>query len=254
MTATKTVSIATCLYGRTEFLPQLVRLVAAQDYPHAYTEWIILDDSPEENTTFKALPLLDRHGPFGPPLDGIIPLSLDGIAVYYYHLRFKIPLGTKRSALNSKCRGDYIAIFDDDDYYPPCRLSHGVAQLRANPQYALAGSSRLFIYAVKTGLIYQVGPFGANHATAATLIYTRTYGLTHDFGQGHCAEETVFTKQFTEPLLQLDPRQTILVMAHGANTIDKHPFLTQARGTALRLTDFIKDLRSLSLDFYKEIK
>jgi len=234
------VSITTCLYRRVEFLPNLIAMVRAQDYPHALTEWLLLDDSPEPTALFKTLPLHSAQR------EGVHAFDLDGIAVYYYHQATKIPLGAKRNILNQKAQGDYIVIFDDDDYYPPTRISHGVARLREHPGLALAGANRM--YMAFGPLIYEVGPYGPNHATGASLMYTRQYAQTHRFDGTNVAEESPFTNHWTEPLVPLDSRQSLLAMAHGRNTINKWDYLRPEKGylnrvihlTNLKLSDFIR--------------
>ena len=39
-----------------------------------------------------------------------------------------------------------ILYMDDDDYYPPERISHAVEKLQKNPRALCAGSSELHIY------------------------------------------------------------------------------------------------------------
>ena len=246
-----TVSITTCLYERGEFLPNLIQQIKNQDYPHALLFWLILDDSKEPNPIFQGYPQRTDS-------TGRVVFDLDGIAVYYYHLPVKQPLGLKRTALNGQCQGDYIAIFDDDDYYPPSRISSSVRALGQNPGYAIAGCSRMYMYFTGQKTIYQIGPYGPNHATAASLIYTRAYAQTHAFKPENQAEEGAFTNGWTEPLLQLDPRQTLLAMAHGKNTINKEQFLGPhylgrlIHVTPLNLVDFIQEPDVLEFFLKKE--
>ena len=84
---------------------------------------------------------------------------------------------------------------------------------------------------------------------AYTKEYTRANRCDEDVAY---AEEIAFTKKYANPLVQLDPRKVMLVMAHKDNTFDKsklrtdtNPFL---RKTTLKMTAFIrtKALR----DFY----
>ena len=41
---------------------------------------------------------------------------------------------------------DYIVFWDDDDYYPPTRVSHAVEMLVSHPEALCAGSSEIYIY------------------------------------------------------------------------------------------------------------
>jgi hypothetical protein len=235
-----TVSIATCVYQRYEFLDKLMSYVITQDYPHHLIEWRILDDSPLKSTLFDALPHMAEGEPSAPT-----PYDLNGIAVYYYYLHRKIPLGVKRNMLSKFCQKDYTLIMDDDDYQHPSRLSHSLTQMQANPRFEIGGVDQMYLYFIASGTCYQVAPHGVNHATAATFIYTRNYGRTHKFSESDTAEETSFTNDWTEPILQLDPKKTLVALCHSKNTVDKTKFLNTPRliKTDLKLEDF-KELKS----------
>ena len=45
----------------------------------------------------------------------------------------KMTLGAKRNYMHRFARGDIIVYMDDDDYYPPTRISHAVETLKNNP-------------------------------------------------------------------------------------------------------------------------
>ena len=54
----------------------------------------------------------------------------------------------------------YVFI-DDDDYYPPERISHAVEVLKANPKALCAGSSAMYIHFKHINKMVQFGaPFG----------------------------------------------------------------------------------------------
>ena len=48
-------------------------------------------------------------------------------------------LGAKRNFIHEKCNGSIIVYMDDDDYYPPDRISHAVEKLQNDKKkrYAL---------------------------------------------------------------------------------------------------------------------
>lgn len=225
------VSIVTCTYNRVQFYENLKKLVAYQDYPHDRLEWIIADDSP--------ISYPDKF-----------PVYLDGISVRYFHLKQKIPLGKKRDFVNMLAKGKYIVNMDDDDFYPPCRVSHAVENL-IKSGYPLAGSTTMFMYFCKDRKIYQFGPYNTSHATAATFAYTKAYADTHTFfdpSNGNYAEESTFTENGKTPMIQLDPMKVVLAVSHTDNTIEKTMFLEAKYGqigrtialTGFQLSDFIK--------------
>jgi len=194
------------------------KIVQAQDYPHSKMEWVIIDDSPEDSSAIFS------------------EKELDGIKVRYIYLKSKIPLAKKRDLLNNAARGEFLINMDDDDYYPPCRVSHAVETLieKGTP---LVGSSKMYMYFSRDRSIYQLGPYRANHGTAATLAYTKAYADKHRYydpncktGQGHFAEEGVFTEGWKHPMAQLDPFKTVLALSHTDNTIEKTMFIEKKYG------------------------
>jgi hypothetical protein len=137
---------------------------------------------------------------------------------------------------------------DDDDFYPPCRVSHAVDALIKSGA-PLAGSSKMFMYFCKDRSIYQLGPYRENHGTAATLAYTKEFASGHfyfDPSNGHYAEEGVFTEGWKHPMVQLDPMKTVLALSHTDNTIEKTMFLDEKMGnvgrtvnnTELKVSDY----------------
>ena len=43
-------------------------------------------------------------------------------------------LGRKRNLMHEKSKGEMIVYMDDDDFYPPNRVSHAVRRLMGNPR------------------------------------------------------------------------------------------------------------------------
>ena len=120
---------------------------------------------------------------------------------------------------------DYIVFWDDDDYYPPTRISSGVEALEKNPDKDIAGSSMMYLLLTRENVLMTTGPFGDHHATAATYTIRRTYAETHQFPDKARGEEYEFTGQWTAKMLQVAPEDTIVVMGHGHNTVDKSDLL-----------------------------
>jgi uncharacterized membrane protein len=54
------------------------------------------------------------------------------------------------------------------------------------------------------------------------LAYKKEYLLTHKHEAGlDRGEEMSFTNNFTEPMIQLDSEDCIVISSHGSNTFDK---------------------------------
>jgi glycosyltransferase involved in cell wall biosynthesis len=167
-------------------------------------EWIIIDDGTDK------IEDLVKHIP----------------QVKYFKYDEKMSLGKKRNLMHDKSKGSIIVYMDDDDYYPPERVSHAVEMLQKNPKALCAGSSELYIYFKHIHKMYKFGPYGPNHATAATFAFWRKllYETRYD-DNASLAEEKAFLKNYTIPFVQLDPIKTILVFSHIHNSFDKKTML-----------------------------
>ena len=98
------VSICTPTFNRRPFITNLIKCVDNQTYPKERMEWIIIDDG-----TDAIEDLVSKH-----------PLAS------YFKFDKKMSLGRKRNVMHKKARGSIIVYMDDDDYYPPERVSHAV--------------------------------------------------------------------------------------------------------------------------------
>ena len=228
------VSVITPTYNRKRFIPYLIQCYKGQTYPKDKMEWIIYDDGSEPvGELFKNLNLPN---------------------VRYIYNPEKQNIGYKRNVLNSESKGDIIIALDDDDYYPPERVSHVVNKFRAQPKYQLAGSSEIFMYYTDNQTIYKFGPYHPNHATNGTMAWTKTYAQSHKYDEHVThAEEKSFLEEYKHPMIQLEPHKTMLVISHSENTFDKkkmreeeNPFVKKSGS---KIKDFIKD--SKLRDFYK---
>ena len=124
--------------------------------------------------------------------------------------------------MHDKCSGEIIIYMDDDDYYPPERVSHAVDRLMNNPDALCAGSSEMHIYFNDLNKMYQCGPYGPNHSTAATFAFRKELLQTVRYNDDEAiAEEKHFLKNYTIPFVQLDVTKTILVFPHIHNSVDK---------------------------------
>ena len=115
---------------------------------------------------------------------------------------------------------------DDDDYYPPERVSHAVDVLQQNRNALCCGSSELYVYFKHINSMYQMGPYGPNHATAGTFAFRKELlNITKYNETASLAEEREFLHEYTIPFAQLNPLKTILVFSHNHNTFDKKKLL-----------------------------
>lgn len=219
------VSVCTPTFNRRPFINALITCFNEQDYPQDRMEWIVIDDGTD-------------------PIEDIIASHP---RVKYFKYDTKMTLGKKRNLMHEKSRGEILVYMDDDDYYPPKRVSHAVEMLMSHPEALCAGSSEIYIYFKHIKQMKRFGPYGPNHATAGTFAFKRKLLKQHKYNDDAClAEERAFLKDYTVPFVQLDPMKVILVFSHEHNTFDKRKLLINAnpdvvRDSPKKVMDFIKD-------------
>jgi len=210
------VSVCTPTFNRRPFIPYLIKCFEHQTYPKENIEWIIIDDGTDKVEDI-FLPLLNKED------------INQKYTVKYFKYDKKMTLGKKRNLAHEKCSGDIILYMDDDDYYPPERITHAVEKLQQNPKAMCAGSSILYIYFKHISKMYQFGPYGPNHSTAATFAFRRELLKETGYDNEAClAEEKKFLKNYTIPFVQLEPTKSILVFSHNHNSFDKKILLSDA--------------------------
>jgi len=212
------VSVCTPTFNRRPFIPIMLHCFNNQTYPKERIEWIIVDDG----------------------TDKVEDLLKDIPQIKYLKYTEKLTLGRKRNILNDNAKGDIIIYMDDDDYYPPERISHAVEMLQQNPKALCAGSSAMFIYFKHIRKMYQFGPYTPTHATAATFAFRKELLRITRFSEKSCvAEEKQFLKDYTIPFVQLDSKKSILVFSHIHNSFDKKELLKQIPNPTIHETTVV---------------
>lgn len=197
-------------YDRKKFLEILIKCIKKQTYKNI-KEWIIIDTSHtgyhktnEDLEEFVQNYYLDTELP----------------NILYYKSK-KENIGGWRNESSKLVSGDIIVCMDDDDYYPPERISHAVEKLK-DKKALIAGCDKLFLYDIHFKKIYQCKGFGEMHSTNNCMAYWREYLDNHKYDELiHNAEENSFTDNFKIPMVQLDPDKTVLQFSHSNNTFNK---------------------------------
>jgi glycosyltransferase involved in cell wall biosynthesis len=222
------VSVCTPTFNRRPFIPIMFECFRNQTYPKNKIEWIIVDDG-----TDKIRDLVETSK---------IP------QIRYFEVDKKMTLGAKRNYMHSFAKGAIIVYMDDDDYYPPERISHAVEKLQENKNALCAGSSEIYIFFKHIQKMIQCGPYGPNHATAGTFAFRKELlNITKYEEHAAVAEERAFLKDYTIPFVQLDPLKSILVFSHEHNTFDKRKMLENPH------PDFLKE-SSKTVDMFIRTK
>jgi glycosyltransferase involved in cell wall biosynthesis len=212
------VTVCTPTFNRRPFIPIMLKCFEHQTYPKDKIEWIIIDDG----------------------TDKIEDLVIHIPQVKYLKYNEKLTLGQKRNIGNDAAKGEIIVYMDDDDYYPPERISHAVDMLKQTPKALCAGSSAMFIHFKHIDKMYQFGPYGPNHSTAATFAFKKELLNQTRFDEVSCvAEERKFLKDYTIPFVQLESKKTILVFSHSHNSFDKKELLNQGPNPSVNETKIL---------------
>lgn len=155
---------------RRAFVARAARIFQAQDYPSL--ELLVLDDG--EASIADLLP----------PDPRIRHLRLPG----------RWTVGDKRNRAIAEARGDYIVHWDDDDWYPPHRISTQVEALRRGAD--LSGTSTLHYWdpAEERAYLYTYRDRGGGRPFVAgnTLAYRRSYWERHRFESVDVGEDARF--------------------------------------------------------------
>jgi glycosyltransferase involved in cell wall biosynthesis len=154
-------------------------------------------------------------------------------------------MGEKLNIAKGRATGDIVVVMDDDDYYPPERVLIAVRALEENPEILVAGCSKTYMYYTDTDEVFCAGPYNDNHALNCTIAFRSSYTGKYDDNEP-CAVERAFLNDFTEDMVQLNSKNTILHIIHSTNTFNaiegrNKGTLGLLRKTHLKLDNFIHD-------------
>jgi glycosyltransferase involved in cell wall biosynthesis len=164
--------LVTCIMptaDRSGLVGQSIRNFLRQDYPHL--ELVVLDDG--------AVPAADA-----------IP---DDPRIRYERLDKRLTVGAKRNLACERAQGDVIVHWDDDDWYPPSRVTEQVRALMDRPA-DVCGTSRLLYYEGSTDRAweyrYNAGP--PRWLAGNTLAYRKDTWRLSRFPDVQVGEDALF--------------------------------------------------------------
>jgi glycosyltransferase involved in cell wall biosynthesis len=170
-------------------------------------------------------------------------------------------LGCLRNIANNTAKGDFIAWMDDDDYYQPQYIEYAVAELSKSSDKLIAGCAVPYIYDVYYKSVHQFDRVDQvdtakrvqSESTVtmnSCMVYKKEYLTNHsyaDLAESH--EEIHFTNGFTEPMIQLNPMKTMLLIHHSDNVLSRSHLIHSSHfnfgagitATRFSLTDLVTD-------------
>ena len=218
-----TVSLLTITQrSRNKCLKNLLDFILQQTY-NGIVEWIIVEGSKTEKDAEENKEFILNEIIINEIIINEIIINKPNFPIKYIGYEEGSKLSDLRNRGNDSCKGDIIICMDDDDYYPPKRVETAVAKLN-NSTKQIAGCSYAYMYHYHLDKLYKFKSFGKNHSTNNCFAYKKEYLLTHRHEAGLVlGEEMSFTNGFTEPMIQLDSEDCIVISSHKSNTFDKTP-------------------------------
>ncbi|HYK05718.1 MAG TPA: glycosyltransferase [Thermoanaerobaculia bacterium] len=184
---------------RRRFVPGAVRAFLAQDYPNL--ELIVVDDG----------------------MDPIRDLLPPGDRFVYVRVQPRKNVGAKRNIACERARGEVIAHWDDDDWYPADRIRTQVKALlekgadicgTAALHFIDRGRDRAWIYRYPAGL----RPWVAGN----TLMYRRAFWRNNPFPDLQVGEDAQFIwRDPRAKVLDLDAPDLCVATVHAGNVSPK---------------------------------
>jgi glycosyltransferase involved in cell wall biosynthesis len=132
-------------------------------------------------------------------------------------------VGAKRNVACASAHGEFIVHWDDDDWYPPDRISRQIAALRAG-HLKICGTSTLFYYdvATKRAWRYRYSSGGRPWVAGNTLAYRKSWWMQHPFPEIQVGEDSRFVWAAPDgAVCDLAAPELCVSRIHGGNTSRK---------------------------------
>jgi glycosyltransferase involved in cell wall biosynthesis len=194
--------LVTCImptFNRARFVPQAIRYFLRQDLTDS--ELLIVDDGSE-------------------PVAALVPAHP---RIRYVRLEGpRLTVGEKRNRACALAAGAFIAHWDDDDWYPPWRLSRQIGAL-SRSNLDLCGSRSELFYDPAAGRAWRYdfrGPSG-RFLAGATLVYRRSLWQRQPFDDVQVGEDLRFVGRAGGAVLDLADLELAVGIIHRGNTSPK---------------------------------
>jgi len=202
------ISILTLVHGRPKFLDLAFHNLMVTDYPKNKIEWVIIDDSPPEESGSDKIVKFEET--FYPGKITYIPLPK------------KLLIGRKRNIAVKRASHDILLMMDDDDHYPQTSFRRRVAWLGKN---SCAVCTTIAVYDLEQGIsAVNTPPHDlslAARCSEATLTFTRDFWLERPFPDVGMGEGEEFLKGRELRVVEMPPQQIIVAFNHGKNTSNR---------------------------------
>jgi len=185
--------------NRRQFVPRAIACFQAQSY--GPRELIILDNG-----------------------DSVKDLVPDDRRIRYTLLKSKQSTGQFRNFCCQMAQGEFIAHWDDDDWYHPERLAEQIALIG---EHQAAGYHSILFDGPKGVYSYNGQP---DYALGTSLLYRRSWWLSNKFPSVNVGEDSEYVERLGRRLIVADGKARIVASIHASNTSPRYPELKDAKG------------------------
>jgi glycosyltransferase involved in cell wall biosynthesis len=182
--------------NRRRFIPQAIRRFLRQDYPNL--ELVVVDDGAE--SVADCMPEHPR--------------------IRYFRLDQKLTVGAKRNFACRQARGEFIAHWDDDDWYADSRVGAQLKALLASSA-DVCGSSRMYFYAPATEQAWEYcySAPGPAWVGGTTLVYRKQAWERGPFPDLQVGEDSHFVCYGGgKTICDLAEAELCVAVVHAGNT------------------------------------
>lgn len=209
-----TVSVITPTYNRKKFFPLAIFNYNSFDYPRDKLEWIIVDDSSDNETVESLLP---------------VEASRSKYNIKYIKLDNKVSIGEKRNIAIKESKNSVIVCMDDDDYYYPESLRNRVELLRGfqakNKNIHCVGCGTYAAFEINKYISiinnknYDLPFF--HKISPATLVFDKEFVTTNKmFSDSDKNEAEDLIKGRVNEVAEISWENNIVALIHKNNTSD----------------------------------
>lgn len=203
------VSIITPTYNRRNFYKLTIGNFMNINYPKDKLEWIVVDDGTDKvKDIFENTPEL-KNDP----------------RIKYFELDEKKPIGFKRNYCIEKASYEYIACFDDDDYYPPNSLQIRILELMKSKKDCVTCSAIGCFDINKYVSMINVPPHRlpfSERISEASLCFKKTFWEAQKFKDDSLySEAKEFLNGRENQTEEISWEGILVALLHNRNTSDK---------------------------------
>lgn len=192
-------------WNRRRFVPLALRYFLRQDYAGPL-ELLVIDDGDD---------------PVGDLVQEAAERAPAGRSIRYLHLVGRHTIGAKLNYGVGLAQGDLLAMWGDDDWHAPCRLSRQAEILQSNG-YEICGSDRCLFWDVRRDVAaryyYVPGRASSGYLVGGTMLFRRVYWEERPFELISNGEDNAFIAGRLAGRAGFAEPDYYVALIHGGNT------------------------------------